>query len=336
MQKALIALAIAVGFSSMAWALEVGDPAPPLEVRGWIAEKPLTIAEAKGKKLVIVEWWATWDADSRKMIPRLNRLQRLHGEKLDIVAVTDEDEGAVKKVLATTPIRYRLALDKGVASKKVWMQYITTTPYAFIVGLDGKIAWHGSPERGLYPAVADLLADRFDSTRFVKLNATYTELTHSLKAGKIDEVLRFLDQMIATVPEDAWAHGLKLSIYRKQRRSAEAREACIAMGKACAGDPDALAEAAQRLATAGGLPLRDMPLALGLAKQAADLTKGQEPGILATLARCHYELGHLTQAALTQALAVKAAGEADQPALIPALRFYAHEQQRRAKDPDAK
>ena len=317
-----------------AWALEVGDPAPPLKVKAWLSGEPLAVADAKAK-LVIVEWWATWCADSREAIPRLNRLQRLHGDKLDIVAVTDEDEPVVRKFLAATPVRYRVALDKGTASKKVWMQYVVTTPYAFIVR-DGEIAWRGSPERGLYPAVADLLAGHYDAKRYARLNETHFEMTHALKAHKTDEVLRLLDLMIATVPEDAWAYQLRLSIFRKQRRSPEARATCIAMGKRCTSDPDALAEAARLLATAGGLSLRDMPLALDLAQQAADLTKGQEAPILATLARCRYELGHLTKAIEIQALALEAADPADRATIEHTLRFYRHERDRRAKDPDAK
>ena len=336
-QGLALALAIAPAWGgATARALEMGDPAPALQLGKWVQGEPLALADAKGKKLVIVEWWATWCKDSQKAIPRLNRLQRLHGDQLDVVAITDEDEAAVRKFLAANRVLYRLALDKGVASRRVWMQYVVETPHAFVVGRDGRVAWHGNPERGLYPAVADLLSGDYDAARYQKLNATYTELTHALKAHKTDEVLRLLDVMIATVPEDAWAYDLKLSIYCKQRRSAEAREACIAMGRACTSDPDALAEAAKRLATASGLALRDMPLALELAQQAADLTKGQEAPILSVLARCHYELGHLAKAIETQALALKAAALADRPLVERTLRFYRHERERRATDADAK
>jgi thiol-disulfide isomerase/thioredoxin len=318
----------------MACAVEVGDAAPALKAKAWLQGEPLDPATVKDK-LVVVEWFATWCADSQKAVARLNRLQRLYGEKLDIVAMTEEDEAAVRKFLATYPARYRVALDQGVASKKVWMQFVVVTPYAFIAR-DGKLVWTGSPERGLYPAVADLLAGRFDPQRYVKLNAIHFEMTHALKAHKTDEVLRLLDQMIATVPEDAWAYGLKLSIYRKQHASAEARETCIAMGKHCTSDPDALAEAAKLLATAGGLYLRDMPLALSFAQRAADLTKGQEAEALEVLARCHYELGHLAKAVETQQAALGVAAPADRPSVERTLTFLRAEQARRAADPDAK
>jgi len=332
----LVWLAVVVGVlcSALACAVEMGDRAPPLTVSTWLHGEPLAIADAKGR-LVIVVWFATWDKEGQQAVPRLNRLARLYGDKLDIVAVTGEDEPAVRKFLAATPVRYRVALDQGAATKKAWMQFIVESLHAFIVR-NGTIAWHGHPARGLYPAVADLLAGRYDPARYKTLNKTYFEMTHALKAHKTDEVLRLLGQMIATVPEDAWAYGLKLSICRKQRRSAEARETCIAMGKACTSDPDALAKAARLLATAGSLYLRDMPLALDFAQRAADLTKSQEAEPLAVLARCHYELGHLAKAIDAQALALKLAAPAARPVIERTLAFYRAERVRRAQDPEAK
>ena len=328
---ALLAMALLL---PAAQALEVGNAAPPLEVKAWLVGEPLSPADVKGK-LIVVEWFATWCEDSQKAVPRLNRLQRLHGDQLDIVAVTDEDESVVRKFLAATPVRYRVALDRGTASKKAWMQFIVMMPHAFIVR-DGKIAWHGDPHRGLYPAIADLLAGRYDPRRYTKLDKLHFEMTHALKAHKTDEVLRFLDRMIATVPEDAWAYDLKLSILRKQRNSAEARATCIAMGKHCTSDPDALAEAAKLLATAGSLHLRDLPLALELAQRATDLTRSQEADILVTLARCHYELGHLAKGIEAQELALKVAAPGDRPVAERTLGFLRDERQRRASDPDAK
>ena len=334
LHPAFAALLTAVLFQAAACAVEMGDRAPPLTVSTWLHGEPLAIADAKGR-LVVVVWFATWDKEGQQAVPRLNRLARLYGDKLDIVAVTDEDEPVVRKFLAATPVRYRVALDKGTASKKAWMQFIVESLHAFIVR-DGTIAWHGHPARGLYPAVADLLAGRYDAARYKTLTKTHFEMTHALKAHKADEVLRLLGQMIATVPEDAWAYGLTLSIYRKQRRSAEARETCIAMGKACASDPDALADAAKLLATAGSLYLRDMPLALDFAQRAADLTKRQETEPLEVLARCHYELAHLAKAIEAQEQALEVAAPPDRPSIEHTLAFYRAEQARRAADPDAK
>jgi len=269
-------------------------------------------------------------------VPRLNRLQRVYGTHLDIVAVTEEDEAVVRRHLASVPVAYRVALDNGIASKRAWMTHVVTTPYAFLVGRDGKIAWRGDPAIGLYPALADLLAGRYDPARYTKLNETHFAFTHALKAHKIDEMLRLLDQMIVTVPEDAWAYHIKLPILRKQRKTHDARELYIAMGKRCTSDPDALAEAARKMATVTSLTLRDVPLALTFAQRAAELTRNQEPPILDILARVHYELGHLAKAIETTTLAAELATGNDKAVLTRTLDFYRGEQARRAADPDAK
>lgn len=332
LRRKAVASLVLLGAAS-AWAVEMGDPAPPLTVKTWVQGEPVKIAEA-GDRLVLVEWFATRDKDSQATVPRLNRLRRLHGDRLDIVVVTDEDEDVVRKFLATTPLRTRVALDQDTTTKQAWMQHIVTQPYAFIVR-EGTVVWRGSPARGLYPAVADLLADRYSADRYKRLNELYFELTHALKAHKTEEVLGFLDQMMAAVPEDAWAYRLKVNILRKQGRPRAAREVYLAMGKLCASDPDALAEAAQRLGTANGLFLRAMPEALGFARQAVELTKRKEADILAVLARCHYELAHLDKAIEIQTEALAVATGAEKRIIEPTLAFYRAERERRAADPEA-
>jgi len=152
----------------------------------------------------------------------------------------------------------------------------------------------------------------------------------------VEEPYDLLAEMIATVPEDAWAHASRAAILVKQRKLLEARNAYLAMGRACRNDPEALADAASRLATASHLYLRDLPAALDFAQRAVAVTASKDPDALDTLARVHYELGHPAKAVEAQALAVKAAPEREQPGLEATLAFYRREQARRAADPDAK
>jgi len=330
----MVALAIALA-GPTALALEVGDPAPALNVKKWLAGEPVDTKGARGR-LVAVKFWATWSAASRKAIRGLNRFQQQHFDRLAIVAITDEDEPVVRKFLDATSVLYRVALDNGVATKRVWMRHITGLPHAFIVGRDGRIAWHGEPEVGMGAALRDLLAGKFDPARYTRLNELRRRLIHAIKAKKVAQAMRLLDQMIAAVPEDAFAHRLKASILAKQGRLEEARDALLTLGKRCKNDPDALSEAARRLATARHLYVRDMRAALDFAQRAAKLTASKDARVLATLAQAHYELGHLTKAVETQSLAVKVAAERDRPELEKTHFFYRRERLRRSGDSDAK
>jgi hypothetical protein len=45
--------------ASSAWALDIGDKAPPLEVKSWVQGDPVVIADGAGKKVFVVEFWET-------------------------------------------------------------------------------------------------------------------------------------------------------------------------------------------------------------------------------------------------------------------------------------
>jgi tetratricopeptide (TPR) repeat protein len=216
------------------------------------------------------------------------------------------------------------------------MSGITGLPHAFIVARDGRVAWHGSPHIGMAPALSDLLAGTYRPERYQKLNKLRRQLAFAIKAHDAPKAMACFDQMIATVPEDAWAHQNRASILAKQDKMRETRDAYLAMGRSCTSDPDALAEAARRLATTRYLHLRDMPAALAFAERAAEITDRRDLKVLRTLARVHYELGHVAKAAEVQARAVSIAPEGEQALLRATLLFYQREAQRRAADPHAK
>ncbi len=52
---AVLALALT---TSPAWALDVGDKAPALDVK-WIQGDPVVLADGAGKKVFVVEFWET-------------------------------------------------------------------------------------------------------------------------------------------------------------------------------------------------------------------------------------------------------------------------------------
>jgi len=330
-----VALAIPVLAAGTACGLDFGDRAAPLDVATWVRGDPLDIAKPP-TRLTVVLFWATWDSASKKAIPLLNRWQQLHPNDVAIVGVANEEESVVRKCLGETPAVFRIAIDKGADTKKAWMSGITGLPHAFIVDAKGTIAWHGTPQVGLTAALADLRAGTYKPDRFVKLNALRRQLTFTLKARDLPKTLDVFERMIATVPQDAFAHQNRATLLAKQSKMAETRDAYLAMGRSCTSDPDALAEAARRLATTRHLPLRAMAAALGFAQRAAELTDQRDLKILGILARVHYELGHLAKAAEVQARAVRIAPQPDQAPLKALLLFYQSEAQRRAADPDAR
>jgi hypothetical protein len=44
---------------STAWALDVGDKAPALDVKTWVQGDPVVLADGAGKKVYVIEFWQT-------------------------------------------------------------------------------------------------------------------------------------------------------------------------------------------------------------------------------------------------------------------------------------
>jgi thiol-disulfide isomerase/thioredoxin len=129
--------------------LEVGSPAPKLEVQEFIKGEPVKSFE-KGK-IYVVEFWATWCPPCRTSIPHLTEMQKKYKDAVFIgVSISENNWDGVKQFVTEMgeKMDYRVAMD-GRAGKmaKNWMAAAAQQgiPTAFIVNGEGKIAWIGHP-----------------------------------------------------------------------------------------------------------------------------------------------------------------------------------------------
>jgi thiol-disulfide isomerase/thioredoxin len=203
----LLVAFIAAG--SIAAAVELGDPAPPLKIATWVKGKPVDLAAARGKQVVVVEFWATWCPPCRTSIPHLTGMQKKFKDAV-VVGITDEEVATVKRYTAKMgdQMDYVVAVDDGGGTSAGYMQAfgVRGIPHAFIVDKEGRVVWHGHPMDGLEEAVAETIAGKLDLNKVKKreearkkLEAFYEAAGEGRDEAKIEKLGKELEALDAEI-----------------------------------------------------------------------------------------------------------------------------------------
>jgi peroxiredoxin len=188
----------------------IGEPAPPLMVKEWIKGQP--VAVKPGTNIYVVEIWNTSSSASTNAIANLNDIQeRYKTNGVVVVGISDEPAEKITEFVQQngTKIDYAIAADdrRGI-------------PYAFVVGTNGDLLWHGTPLRGLDEVLDQIIAGRFDVERAKKMELAWHQMDQYLNlarrgddrtqpagqvllAARTNEVMLLCDLafQIATVPK---------------------------------------------------------------------------------------------------------------------------------------
>ncbi len=162
---------------------EIGDPAPALKISSWVKGEPVNLAEGKGKRAYLVEFWATWCPQCEKVIPHLSEIQANYGDSgLSVVAVSMEEKEVVEDFVTSkgVAIGYTVALDK---DQQTVMAYMTKfglngIPASFLVDKQGKITWVGHPAD---PELQTQLAKLFPQAEKSEARGSATKPAHGKK-----------------------------------------------------------------------------------------------------------------------------------------------------------
>lgn len=112
-------------------------PAPPLEVEKWVGEKQ----PALEGKFVLVDFWATWSAPCRKIIPQFNSWQEQY-TNLVVVGLSQQSEDEVAG-FNDPKIEFPRAIDtKGRMAKAAGA---TSVPFVLLIDPKGIVRYQGHP-----------------------------------------------------------------------------------------------------------------------------------------------------------------------------------------------
>lgn len=165
----------------------IGEPAPKLAVSEWIKGGP--VEAPAGTNLVVVEIWRTTGAPSRAAITNLNNLQtRFKNNGVVVVGISDEPEETLKAFMLGegTNIEYAVAADQKRQTSMAYMKSAeqVAVPYAFVVGTNGVVRWHGHPLHGLDRALEQIIAGQFDDERAKKLEVANHQMVQYLTLAR--------------------------------------------------------------------------------------------------------------------------------------------------------
>jgi thiol-disulfide isomerase/thioredoxin len=122
----------------------VGAAPPELFATEWINANPAPTLAALRGQVVLIDFWTSNCATCVSLIPHLNEMQEKYGPRgLRILAFTHQSRNGIERYMQAKEQAIHYTIGAGSQLK---VEYgVQNVPYAFIVGRDGRLLWHGPP-----------------------------------------------------------------------------------------------------------------------------------------------------------------------------------------------
>jgi thiol-disulfide isomerase/thioredoxin len=135
--------------------IPVGTKAPAVTIND-LEGKPVDLGAVLGKKPVLLEFWATWCALCKALLPQLEAVRKTYGDNVELIGVNvtvNDSKRRVMRYLAEHNPPFRVLYDeKGVGARAF---DVPGTSYIVVVDRNGKVAYTGTGDKqDLVAAVA--------------------------------------------------------------------------------------------------------------------------------------------------------------------------------------
>jgi len=320
-------------------ALEIGDTAPPLKIKEWVRGEAVNLSKDAAKKIHMVEFWATWCPPCKQSIPLLSDYQKKNEKDLVIIGVTDPDPyrnsaSEVKDFVKEqgTKMSYTVALDDDGQTTRAYMpSEVMGIPYAFLVGRDGKIVWHGSPlDPTLEKIIPDVVSGKYDVAHAKKaaeieleVAKRFQTLELAYQLGQQEAVWDGVVDILRLDPANETAMQILVTLYADDPKKAEPfRKWAKDYITGQKSNVQAMVKLAETLGDHEDLATRTPDLALEAAKAAYEASAQRDAHAVEVYARSLYQIGDVDKAISLQKDAVTLAAGEDKETAQKVLDFY--------------
>jgi thiol-disulfide isomerase/thioredoxin len=217
----LILFAMTMPFSL--FALKPGDKATDLEILKWVKGNPITLDIAKGRNVLVIEFWATWAPPCIEAMPLLADIQKKYADKgVVVVAISSEEEkGITEFIKPRNYINYRIALDDNKKTFKKYMGGDPGIPTLFIIGKDGIVLWKGYPME-IDGVLEKVTSGKFDIELQKKISLMHDELQKAMEKDSTSALGNIAESILEKDPKDDIALRARLYVFEKRNQPKEA------------------------------------------------------------------------------------------------------------------
>jgi cytochrome c biogenesis protein CcmG/thiol:disulfide interchange protein DsbE len=135
-----------------------GEKAPEIELADWMHSEAKTLADLKGK-IVVLDFWATWCGPCIASIPKNNALAEKYKDDVVFIGVC-HPRGAekMKQTVEDKGIEYPVAVDTGGKAAEAYQ--VNGFPDYYIIDRDGVVVLADCANTKVGDALAALLEDK--------------------------------------------------------------------------------------------------------------------------------------------------------------------------------
>jgi len=156
---ALAAILCLAGVSPAVAALEgskikKGQPAPDFTLKD-LDGKAVKLSDLRGKKIVMLDFWATWCNICKREMPVLERVYKEYKDRgVEFFGITLDDEDKIKqirKILAEKGVTYPILIDQDQKVATEVYQLSGPIPYKVVIDREGTIVYDHVGDYADYP-----------------------------------------------------------------------------------------------------------------------------------------------------------------------------------------